>query len=271
MRSIAVKSPDGTTIAAFEGGNPAGPAILFLHGLMQCHLAWRRQFADSTLAATYRLIAMDLRGHGSSGKPVGKEHYRADRLWADDVAAVIEQLNLRRPVLVGWSYSGRVITDYLRVHGQGNVAGIDFVAANNRSDAALLGPAIQLIPAALSDDLAICIDGTRAFLHACFESKPSDEEFAFMLAYNMVVPPAVRAAVLAREANRGDLLATLTCPVLVSHGSKDPIMLPAMAEFTASQVKGARLSMYDGIGHSPFYEDTPRFNRELAEFVQAAQ
>jgi pimeloyl-ACP methyl ester carboxylesterase len=39
MRSIAVKSPDGTTIAAFEGGNPAGPAILFVHGLMQCHLA----------------------------------------------------------------------------------------------------------------------------------------------------------------------------------------------------------------------------------------
>ncbi len=92
-----------------------------------------------------------------------------------------------------------------------------------------------------------------------------------MLAYNMVVPAEVRAAVLRREANPGDLLAKLTCPVLVSHGSEDPLMLPAMAQFTASQVKGARLSLYDGIGHAPFYEDAPRFNRELAEFVRAAQ
>jgi non-heme chloroperoxidase len=112
MRSIAVKSPDGTTIAAFEGGNPAGPAILFMHGLMQCHLAWRRQFDDPALAGAFRLVAMDLRGHGASDKPVGKERYRPDKLWADDVAAVIAQLGLRKPVLVGWSYAGRVITDY---------------------------------------------------------------------------------------------------------------------------------------------------------------
>ena len=92
-----------------------------------------------------------------------------------------------------------------------------------------------------------------------------------MLAYNMVVPVRVRAAAVDREPNPGDMLGKLTRPVLVSHGAKDPFMLPAMAQFTASQVKGARLSLYDNIGHSPFYEDAPRFNRELAEFVRAAQ
>lgn len=271
MRSIAVKSPDGMTIAAYEGGNPAGPAILFIHGLMQCHLAWRRQFDDPALAGAFRLIAIDLRGHGASDKPLGKEHYRADKLWADDIAAVIEQTDLRRPVLVGWSFAGRVITDYLRVHGQADIAGFDFVGASTKSDSALLGPAIKLVAGALADDLAACIEGTRAFLRACFERQPTPEEFEFMLAYNMVVPAQVRAAVVDRVANPGDMLARLTCPVLVSHGSKDPFMLPAMAQFTASQVKGARLSLYDGIGHSPFYEDAPRFNRELAEFTRAAQ
>ena len=92
-----------------------------------------------------------------------------------------------------------------------------------------------------------------------------------MLAYNMVVPVEVRAALLRRVANPGDLLAKLDCPVLISHGSEDRIMLPAMAQFAASQVKHARLSMYQGIGHATFYEDAPRFNRELAEFVRAAQ
>lgn len=271
MRSIAVKSPDGMTIAAYEGGNPAGPAILFIHGLMQCHLAWRRQFGDPALAGAFRMIAIDLRGHGASDKPLGKEHYRADQLWADDIAAVMAQTNLRRPVLVGWSFAGRVVSNYLRAHGQTNVGGINYVGANTKSDSALLGPAIKLVPGALADDLASCIEGTRAFLRACFERQPSADEFAFMLAYNMVVPVQVRAAAVDRESNRGDMLARLTCPVLVSHGSKDPFMLPAMAQFTAAQVKGARLSMYDDIGHSPFYEDAPRFNRELAEFVRAAQ
>ena len=271
MRTIAAKSPDGTTIAAVDGGNPDGPAILFIHGFMQCHLAWRRQFADPALAGAFRLVAMDMRGHGSSGKPVGKEHYRADKFWADDVAAVMAQMDLRKPVLVGWSYAGRVITDYVRVHGQSNVAGIDFVGANLKSDDALFGPAINNIPAALSQDLDTCITGTIAFLRGCFARQPTPEEFEFMLAYNMVVPVDVRAAVLRRVANPGDLLAKLTCPVLISHGSEDRIMLPAMAQFAASQVKHARLSMYQGIGHATFYEDTPRFNRELAEFVRAAQ
>ena len=44
-----------------------------------------------------------------------------------------------------------------------------------------------------------------------------------------------------------------------------------MAEFTAASVKGAKLSLYDGVGHSPFWEDAPRFNRELAEFVQGTR
>jgi pimeloyl-ACP methyl ester carboxylesterase len=42
------------------------------------------------------------------------------------------------------------------------------------------------------------------------------------------------------------------------------------AKYTASVIPGARLSVYEGIGHSPFYEDAPRFNAELAAFVREA-
>jgi len=272
MRSLTVQSPDGTTIAAYEWGNPDGPPILFIHGLLQCYLAWRRQTGDPELASAFRLVAIDLRGHGNSSKPVGNQHYRNNQLWADDIAAVIAQMDLRRPVLVAWSYAGRVISDYLRVHGQANVAGINFVGASTKSDGALTGPAIKRnFPGIFSDDLATCIDATRGFLRDCFARPPSEQEFELMLAYNMLIPARVRAAVTDREPNPGDVLATLTCPVLVTHGSEDPFMLPAMAQFTASQVKRARLSLYQGIGHSPFYEDSARFNRELAEFVRAAQ
>jgi pimeloyl-ACP methyl ester carboxylesterase len=50
----------------------------------------------------------------------------------------------------------------------------------------------------------------------------------------------------------------------------DRIIAPAAGRYTASAVPGARLSLYEGIGHSPFFEDAPSFNAELAEFVRAA-
>jgi non-heme chloroperoxidase len=272
MRSIAIRSPDGIMIAAYEAGNPQGPPILFIHGLMQCHLAWRRQFADPALAQEFRLLAIDLRGHGASDKPIGKEYYNPDQPWADDLAVTMVQLNVRRPVLVGWSYAGRVITSYLRIYDDGDLAGINFVGANTKStDSSLYGPGLQLVGATLSEDVAASIEASRTFLHACFAQQPSEEEFAFMLAYNMMVPPKVRAALTDRDPNPGEALASITCPVLVTHGAKDPLMLPAMGEFTAAQIKGARLSLYEDAGHAPFYEDAPRFNRELAEFVKAAQ
>ena len=70
-------------------------------------------------------MAYDLRGHGMSEAPLGPEHYTNGELWADDVA-IIDQLGLERPVLVGWSYGGFIICDYLRAHGQDRIAAIDF-------------------------------------------------------------------------------------------------------------------------------------------------
>ena len=86
----------------------------------------------------------------------------------------------------------------------------------------------------------------------------------------MVVPARVRVAVLDRTRNPGDMLPRLGVPVLVTHGDRDGIVLPELGRITADAVPGARLSIYGGIGHTPFREDAPRFNRELAAFVRSA-
>jgi non-heme chloroperoxidase len=59
--------------------------------------------------------------------------------------------------------------------------------------------------------------------------------------------------------------------VLVTHGSEDKNSNLIAAEYTAKMIPGAKLSVYQGIGHSPFFEDAPRFNAELAAFVRGAQ
>jgi len=270
MRSLSVTTPDGLAIAASEWGNPAGAEIVFIHGLSQCSLSWMRQLGDAALARDFRMIAYDLRGHGASDKPVDKQAYAHDRLWADDLAAVMAAAGVRRPVLVGWSYAGRVISDYVRAYGCDGIAGINFVAAVTRSGNEFLGPEIKNISGMTSDDLATNIAATRAFLHGCFELQPDADAFETMLAYNMVIPARVRAAVVGRTPNPGDLLPKLSLPVLVTHGARDRIILLSFGQFTAAAIPNAKLSIYDGIGHSPFYEDAPRFNRELAAFARGA-
>ena len=67
-----------------------------------------------------------------------------------------------------------------------------------------------------------------------------------------------------------EMLAKLNIPVLVTHGAEDRNIKLGAARYTASVIPAAQLSVYEGIGHSPFYEDAPRFNAELAAFVRAA-
>jgi non-heme chloroperoxidase len=58
--------------------------------------------------------------------------------------------------------------------------------------------------------------------------------------------------------------------VLVTHGAEDRNARLGAGQYTASVIPGSKLSVYEGVGHSPFYEDAPRFNTELTAFVRAA-
>jgi non-heme chloroperoxidase len=98
MKAHRITGGGGRQLHVVETGFPRGRPILFIHGFSQCWLAWRRQL-NSDLADDYRLVAMDLRGHGLSDKP--RADYNDSKLWADDVNAVIQALNLEYPILCG--------------------------------------------------------------------------------------------------------------------------------------------------------------------------
>lgn len=271
MRAFTVTSADGVRLAAHEAGNPAGPEILLIHGFNQSHLSWTKQLNDPKLLAEFRMVAFDLRGHGASDKPVDAAAYADDARWAADVAAVIAAAGLKRPVISGWSYAGRVITDYLRASGTGGIAGVNFVGAVLSSDSAFMGPGRKHFGGMLNEDLATNIACTTDFARTCFERQPTVEEFATIIAFNMVVPPQVRKLVLGRSLNADDVLAKIDVPVLLTYGAKDQLILPAMGEYGAKHIPDAKLSLYENIGHAPFHEDAARFNSELAAFVRAAQ
>ncbi len=265
-KTFQVQTPDGVSIAAQEWGNPDGPEILFIHGFSQSHLSWSRQFS-SELAKSFRLITYDIRGHGGSEKPLDGSYYRDHKRWADEVKAVMEAAKLNKPVLVGWSYGGRIIAEYLMEYGDKNIGGILFVGAFLKVDNQTRGPATPAVLKMASENLTENIENTIAFLKFGTARPLPSDELQTMMAYNMMVPARIRGYLLNRPELYGDALKKITVPVLVSHGLEDRVALVAVAHYTASVVSHARTSYYAGVGHMPFWEDTPRFNRELAEFV----
>lgn len=275
MKVHDVHGGGGLRLHVREWGKHGGPPILFIHGWSQSHLCWRSQY-ESALANDFRLVALDLRGHGMSEAPLGAENYTEARLWAEDIAAAIEQLELHRPVLVGWSYGGFVICDYLRAYGTGRIAGINFVGAavtlNTSAFGTLIGPGfLDNIVGATSDDLPANIEAIRRFLRACTSSALATDLFEAALCWNMVVPAKIRAALVAREVDSDDVLTALAVPVLMSHGREDRVILPATGEHILATSPRADASWYSGVGHAPFLEDPSRFNDELSRFARDAQ
>jgi non-heme chloroperoxidase len=271
-RIHTVRGGGGLRLHVREWGRPDGPPILLIHGLSQSHLCWARQY-QSALAEEFRLVAYDLRGHGMSAAPLEPEHYTDGALWADDLAAVIEQLGLERPVLVGWSYGGFIICDYLRAHGQDRIAAIDFAGAvvtlGEAAFGTLIGPGfLDHFPAATADDLPTNIQAIRALVKAWPVRPYPPEEVETLLCSAMVVPARIRANLAAREIDGDDVLRTLGVPLLVSHGRADTVVLPAMAEHVLATCPTAEPSWYDGVGHTPFLEDPERFNREVAALTR---
>jgi non-heme chloroperoxidase len=266
-----VASPDGVKLAVQEWGNPQGPAILFIHGFAQSNLSWAKQVRDPALAAKYRMVTFDLRGHGQSDKPDARDAYQQNARWAGDVQAVMQALSLQRPVLVAWSYAGRVASDYLMAHGDSAIAGVNYVSAVTDAASNAGAPANAAAGGTVSPDLAVQIASTRAFLEFCFVNKPPADEFETMVAFNAMVPRYVRLAMLGRPTPYAETFAKLTVPVLVSHGTADRAMLPKNGEFTLGAIRGARASWYEGGGHMLFWESAGRFNTELSAFVDGAQ
>jgi pimeloyl-ACP methyl ester carboxylesterase len=268
MRAHVVPGGGGLQLHVREWGKADGPPILFIHGWSQNHLCWAKQY-ESGLTGEFRLVAYDLRGHGMSESPREPEHYTDGKLWGDDVAAIIDELGLERPVLVGWSYGAFVICDYIRAYGQDRIAAIDFVeGAVKLGEVAfgtLIGPSfLDHFVGATADDLPTNIQTMRSFVHACVVKPVPDDDLETAVCWNVVVPAQVRASLGARELDYDDVLRSVEVPLLVTQGRADTVVLPAMAEHVLATCPTAEASWYEGIGHVPHLEEPERFNRELA-------
>jgi pimeloyl-ACP methyl ester carboxylesterase len=270
-----VIAPDGVPLAVSEWGNPQGPPVLLLHGFSLSSAVWRGQ-QDAALSARYRFIALDLRGHGASGKPATPASYNTATVWADDVAAVIAAKQLVKPVVVAWSFGGNVVMNYVRHYGDANLAGINFIGSTGglaerlhplAGDAGYVEADRQRRSEALADNIA----GQRYFVRMMTATPLSAEDEELWLVSTLQLPRYARAAMVGMPLDNLDLLDKLSVPTLFTTGSADASVPATQLEPLARKLPRSALSVYEGAGHGAFAEQPRRFNRELMTFVDSVR
>ncbi|MFV1951035.1 MAG: alpha/beta fold hydrolase [Nitrospinota bacterium] len=268
-----IRCKDGVNIYYEIEGE--GRPILFLHGWSMSSSVWRYQKED--LSREFKVITLDLRGHGQSDKP-GQE-YNFD-IFADDLNHVINTLALSDLTIVGWSMASFILVRFfLRYPGQ--ISALVFVGGTPKfvADKAYRhGQPIGTVTR-LEQNLRRDYDNyIRDFCSRLFISDEDiDEERSkeiWDLLFDERFPPPDYVSIstlkaIAREDIR-DSLAMINLPTLILHGSLDKICPPGAAGYMAKNIPGAKKIILNGLGHAPFLTQPGVFNKCIKKFMEGA-
>ncbi|MDT5061665.1 MAG: hypothetical protein QOH63_2124 [Acidobacteriota bacterium] len=248
----------------------SGPAVVLLHGYpFNCSM-WREQV--ETLKEHYRLIAPDLRGHGETSAT--QEPATMDEM-AQDVAALLDELEIKRTIMCGLSMGGYVALAFYRRFGQERVRAL--ILADTRSQADTTEArrnreeqAEKILKQGMS---SIADDFLKKVLTpATLSQHPEITERVRQMV--VTTKPQGAAAALRGMAVRQDqtnFLPEVIAPTLIIVGSEDQLMPPVDAEMMHREIRGSRLQIIEGASHLSNLERPAEFNRALKNFLDALQ
>lgn len=252
--------PTGVRMHVEVRGPVDAPALVLLHGYSDSGFSFSRILP--LLPADRRIIVPDLRGHGRSSQPPGG--YGMDVL-ATDVLALLDALDVESAVVLG--------------HSMGSLVAQRIAAlAPERVEAlVLVGSAPSIHGLAGLGEFRAAVDGL---------AEPVQEEFVRAFQESTIVrpvPPEFMDGVVAeslrlparvwRELLKGMIEAPVVAPgeirtrTLMLWGAEDGVFGREQQDRLLELIPGARLRVYEGVGHAPHWEDRRRFATELAAFL----
>lgn len=266
-----VQLPDGETLAYLTMGNPNGTPVVLIHGYTDNARDWVPLVPY--LSKDFRLILIDLRGHGRSSKP---DCCYALPDFAYDIVLLLDSLGVRRADIVGHSLGSIIAQIYAETWPE-------------RTDKVVLisstgGPPPGAPPKKPQFDFAAQIrqlheplDPDSPFMVAWWDSPtPVDPEFIRRQRIDSAaIPLRVWLAVL--DQGLGDVadlqrtLPRLQAPTLLIWGSADPIMEPAVRATLRQALPHAQVKIFQGLGHNPFWEDPRGCAAVINTFLESAR
>mgnify|MGYP002716608308 FL=1 len=272
-----ITTADGVQLYYKDWGPKDGPVVTFSHGWPLSSDSWESQMLFLA-SEGYRVVAHDRRGHGRSSQPWegnDMDHY------ADDLAAVIDALDLQDVTLVGFSTGGGEVARYIGRHGTGRVKKAVLVSAV---------PPMMLktadnpggLPLEVFDGIRKASLEDRAQLYLDLASGPF---YGFNRPGAKVSQGLIdnwRAqGMQAGHKNTYDSIAAFSAtdfredlkkfdvPTLVIHGDDDQIVpLDISGKASAAQIKDAKLIVYPGAPHGLTDTHKERFNNDLLAFLK---
>jgi non-heme chloroperoxidase len=274
MAMSTIKTKDGTEIYYKDWGS--GQPVVFSHGWPLSADAWDAQMLFLGERG-YRVIAHDRRGHGRSSQTWNGNDMDT---YADDLAQLIETLDLKDVVLVGHSTGGGEVTRYIGRHGTSRVA-----------KAVLLGavPPLMLKTDANPEGLPIDVfDGIRAstfndrsqfFMDLTIPFYGYNREGAkisqgvrdsfWLQGMQAGIKSALDCIKQFSETDFTEDLKKFDIPTLIAHGDDDQIVPISAAALKSSKlVKGSTLKIYPGAPHGLATTQQDEFNADLLAFIQ---
>jgi len=249
----------------------AGKPLLFLAGWTLSSDMWAYQMEPLSRQG-FRCIAYDRRGHGRSSDP--GRGYDFDTL-ADDLAVVVDALDIKDATAIAHSFSSGEIVRYLTKYGRGRItrlvllspAAVPFLLKTSDNPNGVDGEAFEQLRQAFRTDFPGWAEANAEpyFL-------PGTSRAIVDWTIRLMTQTSLQAAVELSKVQtstdfRGEL-SRLDLPTLVIHGDRDAsVPLDLTGRPTAELVQGARLVVYEGGPHGLYFTHKERLNRDLAQFA----
>ena len=270
-----IETKDGNRLFYTDGGS--GKPVVFVASAWLSSRMWELQMA-ALINQGFRCIAYDRRGHGRSDWPW--HGYDYDTL-ADDLAALLEQLDLRDVTLVAHSMGGGEVIRYLTRHGAGRVARMALVAATAPFPMKTSDNRIAIDRHLMEADLAVrtadrpkwFADNAAGFFGIGLPGVyVSPELMQFMIRQCLDCSSwAAKEFFLAGFTTdlRGEL-SSVAVPTLIIHGDRDvQAPIDVCGRKMAQLVSGSTFIVYENAAHGLFITHADRLNSDLLQFVRS--
>lgn len=262
-----IETTDGVPLYYEDYGG--GKKILLIHGwTMNAEYWWQKNSPE--LSKSYRVIGLDLRGHGLSGKT--DEGHNLSQ-YARDVRHLLEALELTEVTMVGWSMGASIILSYLTQFGADEIRSVAFVEQSPRYLSAsdweypLGGGYYPEDLASFNQNLRFDRSGTaKGFIRSMFAEPSSPESIDEMYAETTKTPTAVAIKSMTYSDLRPEL-GKITVPTLLLYGERSRLFPGDLWKWMQSQIVESRLIRFEQSGHCPFWEEPEKFNQEVAGFL----
>lgn len=256
---------NGISLAYSDQGT--GLPLIFLHAFPLNRTMWEPQV--EALSSEFRVITVDLRGHGESDAPLWC--YTLDQA-AEDVRALMDHLSIGQAVLVGLSMGGYILFAFYRRY-PARVKGL--VLANTRAQAdtaegkesrfQMAQIAYRQGPAAVADLMI-----PKLLSPVAINTKPDlVRRVRAMIESAEVSGIAGDLMAMAERTDSIPLLGSITCPVHIIAGELDQATPPADAKLMADRIAGSRVTIIPQAGHLSNLEQPDAFNRVVREFTRS--